>query len=841
MPRANRALLFSSFALAFLFLLVTAGPANGQGKQAIVILRSEQASGGCDGNVDLNFQVIVEPKLNNKDEIRLLSPIAAGVSGSVSRKTYEDSGKRKLRDLYALKWEKENVLSAVSVSGQSGFLAIPDDMKPQKNVDLSLPSFYGVTLTGEERIGKQKRKLDIPLRSIARIFFIAEGAPVNDSLFNHAAEEASVAVWEAYLKKTSNYRSSEANTKMHEALVQCARADLRRFVDGDYAFLAKVRERVGRTQSIKDDETVRQLAADVNRAQQEVENARNLTEQLIKAEKWDEAIKAADPIRKYLTTWPELKQMYEHTLKQSHERHLDAANKAWVAGQLETSLSECSIAWDRLKDSEPARACVCRARNEIAVRDSGQNRKINRPKEAMELLQKQIADGDCKPDPRLAKNLTESKCEYSQQLFARSRQLLGVGGAAAPPARRGRRPAPAAAAAAPAVNTKAISMANKKDFREAREQLLLATELCPEDEIRNLLLAANRKLADFCKDEARKALQRNDDGTAYVYLVSAQAYMPDDSEVAGLLTQARERFQERTRVSVGVVLQNEARGAEGTAIIAEVTDAIHSAATSSGLDQPAILDARQAGAAWQAIQAGRALNTPTVIFAGGVLSAAVDFTENPRTMQSSFSYQNPRWKEADRVHDAANEEYKNCRKRSGDAACGGLASRVAQLRAYRDQIQQNITETYYYRENPKRMVGGARMSLRSSDSISRGARSGDTLQASDEWSCVERTGVNERDYRVRETQCPTPDPREFFGRIAGKIKSDAFLQATAQLRELPLSYYRRAQSAPNRQQSVEDYLRFVFLTRDKAGTEAQQAKAYVMAYDPELITDGVIR
>ena len=838
MPHVNR--VFAPFALAFLFLLVTADLANGQGKQAVVILRSEQASGGCDGNVDLNVQIIVDPKLNNKDEIRLLSPTGSGVSSVISRKAYEDSGKRKLRDLYALKWEKENVLSAVSVSGQSGFLAIPDDMKPQKGMDQSLTSFYGVTLTGEERTGKQKRKLDIPLRSVARVFFVSEGAPVNDALFNHAAEEASVAVWEAYLKKTSNYRSSEANTKMHEALVQCARADLRRFVDGDYAFLAKVRGRVGRTQSIKDDETVRQLAADVNRAHQEVENARNLTDQLIKAEKWDEAIKAAEPIKKYLTTWPELKQMYEHTLKQSHERHLDAANKAWVAGQLETSLSECSIAWERIKDSEPARACVCRARNEIAVRDSQQNRKINRPKEAMELLQKQIADSDCKADPRLAKNLTESKCEYSQQLFARSRQLLGVGGAATPPRRPGRRPV-TTTTAAPAVTVKAISMANKKDFREAREQLILASELCPEDEIRNLLLAANRRLADFCKDEARKALQRNDDGTAYVYLVSAQAYMPDDPEVSGLMAQARERFQERTRVSVGVVLQNESRGAEGAAVIAEVTDAIHSAATSSGLAQPNILDSRQAAGAWQAIQTGRALNTPTVIFAGGVLSAAVDYSENPRSMQSSYSYQNPRWKEADRVHDAANEEYKNCKKRYGDAACGSQASRVAQLRANRDQIQQTITETYYYRENPKRMAGGARMSLRSSDSISRGARSGDSLQASDEWNCVERTGVNEKDYRVRENHCATPDPREFFGRITAKIKSEAFTHATTQLRELPLSYYRRAQSAANRQQSVEDYLRFVFLTQNKSGTEAQQAKAFVVAFDPELTTDGIIR
>ena len=832
MPHLNR-----MFGFTLLFLVLTAGLANGQGKQAIVVLRSEKSSGGCDGNVDLTFQILFDVKINNKDEIRLLSPVASNPPSSISRDDYEKSGKRKLRDLYALKWD--SILSAVSVAAQGGFLALPDDMKPQKGASPILSSFYNVNLSGEERTGKVKRKLDIPLRSIARVYFVTEGAPVNDSLFNHAAEEASVAVWETYLKKTNNYRSSEANTKMHEALVQCARSDLRKFVDGDYAFLAKVRDRVGRAQSIKDDETVRGLAAEVNRAYQDVENARGVTEQLIKAEKWDEALKTATPIKKYLDSWPELKQMYDHANKQSHEVHLNTADKAWVAGQLETSLSECSIAWDRLRDSERARACVCRARNEIAVRDSQQNRKINRPKDAKELLEKQIADSDCKADPRLAVELKASKCEYAQQLFARSRQLLGIGGNAPPP--RGGRRRPVATTAPGVPNPKAISMANKKDFRDAREQLILASELCPEDEIRSLLLAANRRLADFCKDEARKALARNDDGTAYVYLMSAQAYMPEDAEIPNMLADARERFQQRTRVSVGVVLQNESRGPEGSAVIVEVTDAIHSAATSSGLAQPVILDARQAAAASQAIQTGRALNTPTIIFSGGVMAASVDFSENPHNVQSSYSYQNQRWKDADREHDAVNEQYKNCRKQSGEAQCGGLASRVAQLRAYRDRIPQTITEQYYYRENPKRMTGAARMSLRSSDSIARGARSGDTLQANDEWQCVERTGVNEKDYGKRDNYCPTPDPREFFGRIAGKIKSDAFMHATTQLRELPLSYYRRAQTAANRQQSVEDYLRFVFLTGDKSGTEAQQAKAYLLAFDPELTTDGVIR
>src|SRR5262245_50104045 len=91
---------------AFICLLSVTVVVNGQGKQAIVVLRSEQSSPtGCDGNVDLNFQILFDVKINNKDEIRLLSPAGSGLPSSISRDDYEKSGKRKLRDLYALKWD----------------------------------------------------------------------------------------------------------------------------------------------------------------------------------------------------------------------------------------------------------------------------------------------------------------------------------------------------------------------------------------------------------------------------------------------------------------------------------------------------------------------------------------------------------------------------------------------------------------------------------------------------------------------------------------------------------------------------------------------------------------
>lgn len=833
--------------LSLLFLVigccfVTSAAVRAQGKQAIVILRSTSAEvgAGCEGSAELTYQILYDAKLNAKDEVRLINS-AGGPSSTISRDAYDHSAKSKMRDLYSLKWGRNGVLYAVSVAGQAPIMALPDNLKPQKSAGSEpLSAFYGVMLSGEERTGKQKRKVDLALRAIWKVYFLGEGASVNDTLFSHAAEEASVALWEAYLQKTSNYRASDANSKMRDALITCARVDLDRFTQGDYGALDKARQKATRAQSVKDDETGQRLVADIRSAQQEVEAARNKAEQLFKAEKWDEAIDAAESIKKYLPTWPDLNEMYGHTLTQSHNLHLHAADQSFLKDQFEDSLKDCSIARSRLPNSEDALKCVCRARGEIAVRDSKKNRAIKKPKDAKELLERQIADSDCKADPRLAVELKGAKCEYAQQLYLEARQLLGVGGAAPrPPRRPGGRVT--AQPVSSNVTVKAITKQNKNDFRDAREKLILASEMCGENDIQSLLAATNQHLSDFCVAEARSALQRNNDGTAYVYLQSAQLYTPENGAVVNLLSEARERFQQRTRVSIGTAFESNVHSEAAGILLREVTDTIQSAATEAGLAQPTALDPEQSSAAWRAIQAGRPVNSPTVIFSGTLLSAGVEVSSNPHNVLSSVTFENEQWKNADRVHDAKNDQYKNCRKQYGEQACGQLRGEVEQLRAYRDQFPRNITRQYYYRENPIRMAGAIRMSLRSNDSIARSTRGAENLEAGNQVECIEKSGVDQRDYSARDFSCPEPDRGAFFGGLVGRIKGDAHAIALGQLRDLPLSYYRRAQSAANQQQSVEDYLRFVFLSQDKSGSEAQQAKSFLVTFDPELKTDGILR
>lgn len=835
-----------------------AASASAQKRQALVIMRAPgggAAVARCDGTAEINYQIVSDAKLNNKDEVRMAGGLG-GASGStsVSRKTYEDNTqKAKMRDLFQLKWGADGgVLYAVSLEGQTPVAVIPDDTKPQKNADQPLSSFYSVMLTGEAREGKSKRQVSVPLRDVFRVYFVPEGAPVGDTLFKHAAEEKSVVLWEAYLRKTNNYRQSEANNYMRDALVTCARADLDAFRQGDYGSLDKARLRAERAQSVRGDALTQQLVADITQSQQKVDAARSQVDSLIRASKFDEAIDAAEQIKIYLPTWPALKEMYGVALQRSHEQHLSGGETALDAGQFDKALSECTLAWKRV-DSPDARKCTCKSRDRVALRDQKNLRLQRRPKDAKELLDARVADGQCPRDGEVATELTASKCEYAQQLLAESRRLVGGGGATvafvqasapAPQRRRGgagRAPAQPSGPPKPAfAGVKAINAQNKKDFREAREKLLLAGELCQDEAARLLLANVNQSLSGYCLAEAQKAIQRGDAGTAYVYLTTAQGYTPDNQNVISLLSRAREEFGERTRVNVGVAFN--ARGGEGgQQIVSEVATEVESAAARAGLAQPVILDRRQAAQYLQAIQSGRAPGGPTVIFYGDLVSWNARRNEDPQQVRSSFQYENPRWKEADRYHDARNEVLKRCRKQAG-ADCSGLESEVAQLRANRDRHERNVTEYYYYTENHIRVVGDLRLSFRSIDSVSRSTRDADMLEAAVSRECVARDGVRQGDYNAHNQRCDEMgDAGSYMRQMLEEVKSGAQQRALQQLSQLPMSYYGRARSSANRQQAVEDYLRFIFLTRDKGGNEAEEARRALVAYDPELKTDGVLR
>lgn len=819
--------------------------ASAQNNQSLLIMRAGNTTmTNCEGAAEINYQIASDLKLNNASEIRLLnSPGGLSDSMEISRKNYEDAPKNKLVNMYQIKWQ-DNVLTAASGKGQTPFVVLPEGMKPEKTQNPRINSFYSALLTGEARDGKQKKKISLNLSDVWKIYFMRAGESVNDVLFAHALEERSVVLWEIFLQKTSNHRAAEANANMRDVLISCAQASLEQFKNGNYRALEVAKQRVERAQSVKNDVDADKLVVEINQHKQRVNNAREQVFQLIGSGRWDEAITAAEPIKIYLSSWDDLNSMYNGALKSSHEQHLTKGKQALESNQLDAALTECTVAWKRLSDSAPARECVCTSRIRVAVRDSTNFRQRKQPKLAKERVEDQLGDSDCTRDAVLLKELETAKREYAEQLFTEARQLVSGGAptASAPkPAPRGKgKPAPQPPPSG--VSVKTIAAQNKQDFRNAREKLLLAEEMSSAENARMLLNKVNLALAGYCLAEGRKALQRNDFGTAYVYLMSAQNYTPESDDITTLLNQARTQFEERTRVSIGVIFENRSGVRNSESVLNDISNEIESIATNVGLARPVILDRTQAANAWRAIQGNGNLTSPTAIFSGDLLNSGVNINSADRTVRSSYTYENPEWESRDRQHDAVNDQYKSCKKQSGELACAGLASRVAELKRWRDSVERYLKQYYDYYEKYYKVSGSARLSFRYTDSISRSVGAAETLSASVTDECVARSGVHEKDYSARNKDCyQIQSESGYMDKMSRQLRIDANSRASSLLRSLPLSYYKRAKSAVNRQQSVEDYLRFLFLTGNKNGSEAEEAKRFLLAFDAELKTDGVLR
>ena len=104
-------------------------------------------------------------------------------------------------------------------------------------------------------------------------------------------------LWEAFLKKTNNYRQSEANANMREVLVGCAENSLDQFKNGNYKALDIAKQRIERAQAVKSDVDTDKMLTEISQQKKRVNDAKEQVYTLIGADRWDEAIAAAEPIK----------------------------------------------------------------------------------------------------------------------------------------------------------------------------------------------------------------------------------------------------------------------------------------------------------------------------------------------------------------------------------------------------------------------------------------------------------------------------------------------------------------------------------------------------------------
>ena len=79
-----------------------------------------------------------------------------------------------------------------------------------------------------------------------------------------------------------------------------------------------------------------------------------------------------------------------------------------------------------------------------------------------------------------------------------------------------------------------------------------------------------------------------------------------------------------------------------------------------------------------------------------------------------------------------------------------------------------------------------------------------------------------------------------MGEMVNRVRNDARAQASVQLRALPLNYLRRAKSATTASSPLKT-LRVPFPDGRQSEEEALEAQRALIAFDPELKTDGVLR
>jgi hypothetical protein len=157
-------------------------------------------------------------------------------------------------------------------------------------------------------------------------------------------------------------------------------------------------------------------------------------------------------------------------------------------------------------------------------------------------------------------------------------------------------------------------------------------------------------------------------------------------------------------------------------------------------------------------------------------------------------------------------------------------------------VPYELREDYEYYERDFNVSGAAKLTFNYIDSISRGTRTAEPFVSYVSDQCTARNGVDSRDtYAPKNTDCSIQDESAYIYAMANQIKASARSQANLFLQDLPLSYYTRAKNASNKQQAVEDCLRFLFLTGAKTSYEAEDAKKLLLEYDPELVTDGFLR
>src|ERR1051326_6537258 len=443
-----------------LVLVMVAAPSvllAGDDVSAVLILKPATASTDklqCQGGADPKVVVLYNLKIGGKSDIRLGG---GSVGDQISHDALSKMRTAKLKDLSKLQW-RGAVLYATSVADQP-MVCLPD-AKLNRHGSAPIATLYSnAQLEGEIREGKTKQKPTVPLSSVWKIYLYPSGPNQDDAVFRHAQEENNFGQWSFYLKTVSSYKVDEAQNGLAQASGACVDSALEQFRNGSYSAIDAAEKLAQKMVELSGNSAdANSHLADVKREKQKVADTISRGTELAKSEKYDDALTTWEPMRKYLndTAAREFRDVYQKSLKSSHDEHITRAQKlvgekALGAPGLQLALQEYRIALARLPDSTEAQKGKREMEIQIALGESKRLREQHDAAKAREVLL--VPYREYKDDARLIEELKGASCELSAQLYDKAKPLVAPTAAPAKPS-SSTRPASAPTKGRPPVDRK---------------------------------------------------------------------------------------------------------------------------------------------------------------------------------------------------------------------------------------------------------------------------------------------------------------------------------------------------------------------------------------------------
>src|SRR5216683_371751 len=393
---------------------------------SVVVLKTDipaEISRVCQETIDSPFLAVRGLKINGKGEVKAVALTAEGRQPVLTRQEYEHARSINLKEFSQLEI-REGLLYGLTRTGET-LLLFPQDKKPDKNISVPLTEMYRVSLEGQIVAAKAKDKRTLEFGRVWKIFNLDQADPPEAALFQHAAQENKAAIWKGYIRNIREYKLAEALAGLRETLAQCVADSLQTFAQGNYASIKTAETAALEAKGIDDSEVTQALLTKVKEEQKHFQDLIALASSLVQSAKWDDALTALEPLKKYLTQTKELDAAHAAANNGSYDFHFQTAKDKLRGNNLAEALKEYEVALNRKPDSSEAQSGRTEALVGMTIADSRQLRQHKKPAEAREqILNTLSTERFLADDPRIAAELKLANCEFSAQLFSEAQKSV---------------------------------------------------------------------------------------------------------------------------------------------------------------------------------------------------------------------------------------------------------------------------------------------------------------------------------------------------------------------------------------------------------------------------------